>query len=320
MSFLSSSVPLGCVGEPPPSEVLGVELAEAQQPREDRHRVFTYDLDLIHGAFHTGAVWDSTVAVLRGKAFRDGLRRGGVAIGEIMTPTLAGMVTDAMPAWRVKQAESATLDTQITRVEEQLRGHRNVVLFAHSFAGMVSAGVLRDAASPGSDLDVVGFGCLECAVPAVVASPAPPQSFFDVVMFDPTKPPPPQISKCSEAQYLLNPFRSFLWGLVDQSQIDYADQLERCQPIATFAGPLGGFDPSHYAARPSFYWATDADDPEAMPWFAASAFTFCAQRAQEYGMAVGQVHGPHDVMVPYPARVAGLIAQVLRAVRAQDPR
>src|SRR6202012_1786405 len=100
-------------------------------------RVVSYDLDLLHGAFHTGAVWDGTVQVLHSDTFRNSLLQDGVAIGEIMTPTLAGMVTDAMPANRVKHAELATLDTQIAQVESQLQGHHNVVLFAHSFAGMV---------------------------------------------------------------------------------------------------------------------------------------------------------------------------------------
>jgi hypothetical protein len=321
MSALLPTVLFGCVGDLSQGEAQqapGDQAATAQQARGSGPRVVTYDLDLLHGAFHTGQVWDSTLDVLRSPAFRASLRQGGIEIGEIMTPTLAGMVTDAMPDAWVQKAEAVDLDTQIGRVEDELRGHRNVVLFAHSFAGMVSAGVLRDAASPHSHLDVVGFGCLECAVPSVVAPPAPPQSFFDVVMFDPTQSPPPQLSKCSETSHFLNPFQARLWGLVVPTQINAVSQLERCQPIATFAEPLGGFDPAHYTSIPSFYWATNDNDPEAAPWFAAYPFTFCAQRAQQYGMTVGQVYGPHDVMVPYPDRVARLIAQVLQAVRARD--
>jgi pimeloyl-ACP methyl ester carboxylesterase len=220
-------------------------------------------LILIHGAWHGSWCWDSVARELRGAGH------------EVHAPTLSGLAErfDA-------SAGTIDLDTHISDVMNLIQGHHltDVIVCAHSYGGMVAAGV--ENALP---LSIRSLVFLDAFVPEDGDSIA---TLSGAVGSDRDLIPPPPAA----------------WFGLSGEQASWVDSMLTSQPAKTFGQPIRLSGPFHCDLT-----YVMASDWQSLPHFKSNYL-----RAQtEPHWKAHAIKGSHDLMIDRPNEIASLLHQLV---------
>lgn len=233
---------------------------------------------LIHGAWHGGWAWDPIVARLESKGHN------------VWAPTLPGMA--APSEFSESEKAKISLNDHVAAVTELLERQQltDVVLVAHSYAGMVAAGVLGygndrihkvvflDAILPEDDDSLQSF---------VEISPEPLQQFADAGRSLPVPAEADWPQRWGIPQDLIPSVRD---GIVSQPARTFLDAV-------SWSGPEG-IDPEHFYIR-------CIENPN-------SAFDKAAERVRGIdSWTYAELASHHDAMLTVPDELTEMLLQII---------
>ena len=219
---------------------------------------------LVHGAWHGAWSWDRVAPLLPGPA---------------TAPTLAGLGerSDAASA-------DVDLDTHVADVVEHLGAQRDVTLVAHSYAGVVVAGVLAQAAERVGRLVLLdGF------------LPRAGEAMADHVG---ERGPAYRAEAERDPGWLIPPPPVAALGVVDPADIAWVEARLTPQPVQTYLQPVASADFAAVADRT--YVACTAPG--------LAVLEESRRRAEAGGWRVLTLAAGHDALVTHPREVADAIA------------
>ncbi len=226
---------------------------------------------LVHGAFHGAWCWDGVANVLRQYGH------------QVMVPTLAGVG---------ERADELSADTDLNVMIDDLTteivnsGWHDVVLVGHSFAGAVITGVadrIADRLARLVYLDAVWVEDGQAPIDVVPADVAANRY---------------ELSEAHDGGLSLPPLPPEAFGITDAANRALLLDKLTPHPMASFTSkislkqPVTNGVPAHYVVCTAPVYTT---------------LGACRRRAEDMGIPVTEIAGPHDVMLTHPAATAELL-------------
>jgi pimeloyl-ACP methyl ester carboxylesterase len=227
---------------------------------------------LVHGGWHGGWCWRDVVPLLR------------AAGDQVLVPTLTGLGDRAHLLDRKVDLELHVRDLLEVLHHEDVR---DAVLVAHSYGGMVAAGVADRA--PERVAHVV---YLDAFVPAGGLS------LFDILLPERREIYAESAREDGDGWLVPSPPPQ-AFGVTDAEAVRWAQERLRPQPLRTFEQPLPLTSPPGTGVPCSFIHCTEGP--------AAPNFARFARHAAELGWRTRELPTGHDAMITMPRELAALL-------------
>lgn len=236
---------------------------------------------LVHGSWHGGWCWKEVARALRSAGH------------EVFTPTLSGCAEHFHHA-----AEQVTLRTHIEDIARLLfyEDLSEVVLVAHSYAGMVAQGVGHAAPER-----LAGVVYLDAYV-------VPPGSKGYDLWTEERR--AEAAASIAQGYPYRKPFDPAVLGVEDARLADHVRERMTPHPLATYDEAVQA--ESAAAARVPRVYVACTEGP------LAPIFAPIAARVAQQGWAVERMAAPHDAMLTHAADLSRLLIRL--APRLQAPR